>query len=144
MTFTIEQLLELGLRVAAVTQLAVAVLNLALIRIMNWQPDLDRAPLLIREVFQIHVHFISITLAIFGVLTWRFAREIATAATPLAVWLAGGIGIFWATRSAMQWLHYSPSHWRGNTGRTAIHWALFLGYAAIAAVYLVAATWRSV
>ena len=46
-------LLELGLRIAAAVQLGVAVLNLFLIRIMNWEPDLARAPLLIREVFRI-------------------------------------------------------------------------------------------
>lgn len=142
MEMKIEPLLELGLRVAAITQLAVAVLNLSLIRIMNWKPDLARAPLLIREVFQIHVHFISITLAIFGVLTWRFAHDLATAANPLGVWLALGIAIFWAARSAMQWLHYSPEHWGGNAGRTAIHWALFVGYGALAATYAVAALGR--
>ena len=131
--------LELFLRAAAITQLGVAVLNLALIRIMNWEPDLARAPLLIREVFHIHVHFISITLAIFGVLTWRFAGEIATAATPLAVWLAVGIAIFWGVRSIMQWLHYSSVHWRGIPSRTAIHWTLFLGYGALAAVYFISA-----
>ena len=131
--------LEVLLRMAAVTQLGVALLNLALIRIMDWKPDLARAPLLIREVFHIHVHFISITLAIFGVLTWRFAREIAAADTPLAVWLAIAIAIFWGIRSVMQWLHYSPEHWRGIPTRTAIHWALFLGYGALAAVYLISA-----
>ena len=131
--------LELLLRVAALTQLAVALLNLSLIRIMNWRPDLERAPLLIREVFHIHVHFISITLAIFGVLTWRFAGELASAATPLSIWLAISIGVFWGVRSVMQWLHYSTVHWRGNPARTAIHWALFLGYGAIAFVYLAAA-----
>ena len=131
--------LEVFLRAAAVTQLGVALLNLALIRIMKWGPDLARAPLLIREVFHIHVHFISITLAIFGVLTWRFARDIATGATPLAVWLAISIAIFWGVRSIMQWLHYSSVHWRGDTTRTAIHWALFLGYGALSAVYLIAA-----
>ena len=134
--------LEVLLRTAALTQLGVAFLNLALIRIMNWAPDLARAPLLIREVFQIHVHFISITLGIFGVLTWRFAGEIASAATPLAVWLAISIAIFWGVRSIMQWLHYSPAHWRGNPARTAIHWALFLGYGALSAVYLFAAGGR--
>lgn len=131
--------LEVLLRAAAITQLGVALLNLALIRIMRWKPDLARAPLLIREVFHIHVHFISITLAIFGVLTWRFADDIATAATPLAVWLAISIAGFWGVRSVMQWSHYSSVHWRGNPARTAIHWALFLGYGAIAAVYLIAA-----
>ena len=43
---------------------------------MKWKPDLDRVPLLIREVFHIHVIFISITLSIFALLTWRFADEI--------------------------------------------------------------------
>ncbi len=136
----IHEHLELLLRAAALAQVGVAVLNLALIRIMNWEPDLARAPLLIREVFHIHVHFISITLAIFGVLTWRFAGEIAAAANPIAVWLAIAIALFWGIRSAMQWLHYSTEHWRGNPARTAIHWALFVGYGALAAVYSFAAT----
>jgi len=131
--------LELLLRLAALAQLGVAILNLFLVRIMNWQRDLSSAPLLIREVFQIHVYFISITLAIFGALTWRFAGDIATAANPLSVWLAIGIGCFWSVRSVMQWSHYSSIHWRGDPLRTFIHWTLFLGYGAFAAVYFIAA-----
>jgi hypothetical protein len=135
--------LELALRTAAIAQFAVAILNLFLIRIMKWKLDLNRAPLLIREVFRIHVVFISITLSIFAVLTWRFAHEIVIATTPLAIWLAGAIGFFWLVRSAMQWTHYSASHWRGNIGRTLIHWTLFLGYGAIAVVYFAAAFCRN-
>jgi hypothetical protein len=135
-----EPLLLLGLRIAAVVQLGVAVLNLFLIRLMNWEPDLARAPLLIAEVFRIHTWFISITLAIFGVVTWRFAADFATAAHPLTVWLAAGITLFWSVRSVMQWSHYSAVHWRGNPLRTAIHWALFVGYGAIAFTYGWAAT----
>jgi hypothetical protein len=135
--------LELVLRVVAFAQFTVAILNLFLIRIMKWKPDLERAPLLFREVFRIHVVFISITLSIFGALTWRFAYEITHAASPLAIWLAVAIGLFWLIRSAMQWLHYSPSHWRGDALRTVIHWALFLGYGAMATVYLAAAFWRN-
>jgi hypothetical protein len=132
--------LELFLRCAALAQLGVAALNLFLIRIMKWERDLVSAPLLIREVFQIHIYFISITLAIFGALTWRFATEIATATQPICVWLAIGIGAFWAVRSVMQWSHYSAIHWRGDSLRTAIHWMLFLGYGAFAAVYFTAAS----
>jgi hypothetical protein len=135
--------LELALRVVALAQFAVAILNLLLIRIMKWKPDLERAPLLIREVFRIHVVFISITLSIFAALTWRFAQGNGRAASPLALWLAVAIGSFWLFRSAMQWLHYSRSHWRGDALRTVIHWALFLGYGAMATVYLAAAFWRS-
>jgi hypothetical protein len=132
--------LELWLRVAALTQLGVALLNLFLIRIMKWRTDLNATPLLIREVFQIHLYFISITLAIFGALTWRFAGEIASAAHPICAWLATGIGAFWGIRSMMQWTHYSGVHWRGDKLRTAIHWMLFLGYGGFAAVYFTAAS----
>src|SRR5256885_16305378 len=128
--------LDHALRAAALTQFAVAILNLFLIRIMKWEPDLDRAPLLIREVFRIHVVFISITLAIFAVLTWRFAHEIASAASPLAIWFAVAIGLFWLARSAMQWLHYSTSHWRGDARRTAIHLGLFFCFGAMGNLYI--------
>jgi hypothetical protein len=131
--------LELFLRLAAFAQLGVAVLNLFLVRIMKWERDLASVPLLIREVFQIHIYFISITLAIFGAPTWRFAGDLASAANPLCTWLAIGIGAFWAVRSVMQWSHYSAVHWRGDRLRTAIHWMLFLGYGAFAAVYFTAA-----
>jgi hypothetical protein len=134
---------ETALRAVALAQFAVAILNLFLIRIMKWKPDLERAPLLIREVFRIHVVFISVTLSIFGALTWRFAYEIARAASPLAIWLAVAIGLFWLVRSTMQWLHYSASHWHGSSLRTSIHWALFLGYGAMAVVYFAAAFWRT-
>jgi hypothetical protein len=110
---------------------------------MKWEPDLAQMPLLLREVFRIHCYFISITLVIFGALTWRFAADMAAATSPICVWLALGIGIFWLVRSIMQWLHYSPSHWRGQTGRTIIHFLLFFGYGALAAVYVTAAFWRS-
>ena len=132
--------LELLLRLGALAQLGVAVLNLFLVRIMKWERDLVSAPLLIREVFQIHIYFISITLAIFGALTWRFAHDFATGAQPICVWLAAGIGVFWAVRSLMQWSHYSTVHWRGDLLRTVIHWMLFLGYGALATVYLISAT----
>jgi len=130
---------ELALRAAAIAQSAVAILNLFLVRIMKWKPELDRTPLLIREVFYIHVVFISITLSIFALLTWRFVHEIASAANPLAIWLATAIGTFWIVRSVMQWLHYSASHWRGSAVRTLIHWTLFLGDGAMAVVYFAAA-----
>lgn len=136
--------IDLALRAAAIAQFAVAILNLFLIHIMKWKPDLERMPLLIREVFHVHCIFISLTLLIFAVLTWRFANDIAVAANPLCIWLAAGIGIFWATRSLMQWLYYSPSHRRGDSLRTLIHWALFLGYSALAVVYFAVAFGRNV
>ena len=139
MDWNLESLLELGLRIAALAQFAIAAINLLLVRLMDWRADVERMPLLIREVFGVHVIFITITVAIFAVLTWRFTAEIATGGTPLAIWLAGAIGIFWTTRSIMQWTHYSRCHWRGDRTRTALHWLLFLGYGALGVLYVGAA-----
>ena len=133
--------LPLLLQMAAVMQLSVAVLNLFLVRLLKWREELDRTPLLLREVFQIHVWFISITLAIFGAMTWRFASEIAAGQDPVCQWLAGGIGLFWAIRTVLQITYYSSSHWRGLVGRTAAHVALLIVYGGFAALYLWAA-WR--
>ncbi len=134
--------LDFFLRAAALAQLGVAILNLSLVRVMKWKSDLDRMPLLIREVFHIHSLFISVTLTIFAALTWRFAGDLASAANPLCVWLAAAIGIFWAVRATMQWTHYSASLWRGDAGRTVIHWMLTLAYGGLVVVYFIAAFWK--
>ncbi len=131
--------LELFLRIVAVAQLALVVLNCFLPRIMHWKADIERMSPLVRDVFVIHAWFISITLTVWGVLTWRFAPEMVHAPTELSRWLCGAIGIFWAIRCVLQWLHYSPSHWRGNPGRTVIHWMLFIGYGLWATTYFMAA-----
>src|SRR2546423_13153650 len=121
------------LHIAATLQLGVAVLNLFLVPLLKWKEDLARAPLLLREVFQVHAWFISVTLAIFGVLTWRFAAEITLHTHPIGQWLAGAIGIFWAIRTVLQVVYYSSTHWRGQISRTAIHVTLLFMYGGLAA-----------
>jgi hypothetical protein len=131
--------LELWLRIAAVTQIALAGLSLCLARILDWKPDMARMSLLVRQVFEIHGWFIALTLVIWGVLTWQFAPEMAAHPTQLARWLCAAIGAFWGLRTVMQWTHYSTSHWRGNTPRTVIHWTVFFGYGTWTVVYFAAA-----
>src|SRR6267378_7916265 len=94
------------LRTAAALQLAVAVLNLFLVPLLKWKEDLKRAPLLLREVFQVHAWFISVTLTIFGLLTWRFATDLAAHTNAIGGWSAAGIGIFWAIRAVLQITYY--------------------------------------
>lgn len=135
--------LELPLHGAAGVQLAIALINLALVRMMKWKPELDRLSSLARQVFMVHLWFISITLTIFGVLTWRFARDIAFGEQPLAAWLAAAIGMFWGIRTVLQVAYYSSSHWRGQVGRTLIHVGCVLFCGSLTATYLLAAFGRS-
>src|SRR6266550_7340654 len=109
------------LQMTAAMQFAIAVLNLFLIRLLKWQGELARMQLLVREVFHVHAWFISITLAIFGVMTLRFVNEMVGGTNPVCRWLAAGIGSFWAVRTVLQVSYYSSSHWRGKFGRTVIH-----------------------
>ncbi|HSJ00814.1 MAG: hypothetical protein ACAI34_03670 [Verrucomicrobium sp.] len=130
------------LRFVALLQLGLAGLSFFLPRIMKWQPEIAGMSLLVRDVFTIHSWFISITLIIWGVLTWQFAGEMAHAPSELARWLCGAIGLFWGIRCVLQWVHYSPAHWRGILSRTIMHWTLFVGYAAWTTVYFMAAFGR--
>src|SRR5262249_29400755 len=128
--------LKILLLTVAVMQLAVAVLNLFLVALLKWKEELARMPLLLREVFRVHAWFISITLAIFGVMTCRFVDDFATVRNPINQWLAVGIGLFWLIRTVLQLTYYSSSHWRGQLGRTMIHVALLITYGGFASVYL--------
>ena len=128
--------LQMLLQFAAMLQLAIAVLNLFLVPLLKWREDLERMPLLLREVFQVHAWFISITLTIFAAMTWRFAFEMAGGADRVCQWLTAGIGIFWAIRAVLQATYYSSSHWRGQLGRTLAHIGLLIVYGVFATVYL--------
>jgi hypothetical protein len=123
-------------------QLAIAMLNLFLIPLLKWKEELSRVPMLLREVFQVHLWFISITLTIFGVITCRFANELAMGNNPLGHWLAAAIGFFWMIRTILQVTYYSSSHWRGQFGRTVVHVACLLIYGGFASVYLSTALGR--
>ena len=128
-----------ALYIAAAAQLAVAVLNLFLVRIMKWEESVARMPQLVREVFHVHAWFITITLVIFGVVTIRFAGELAAGPNDLGRWLAAGIGIFWLIRWLMQFFYYDSGHWRGKRAETIVHIALIFLYGSLAGVYLLAA-----
>ncbi|MGI8602219.1 MAG: hypothetical protein ACR2OZ_04380 [Verrucomicrobiales bacterium] len=131
--------LELALRAAAVGQLMIAVLGLALPRLLDWRTATAAMPLLVREVFQIHTWFIALTCAIFAALTWHFATALAAGGDELGRALCAAISIFWGFRSILQWTHYSSSHWRGKTGPTIVHWLLFFVYGSWGFIYAMAA-----
>ena len=132
---------EFLLRSAAVLQIVLAVVNFGLIRLLGWKKDIEKLPLLAREVFQVHLWFIGITCGIFGVLTWRFAPELAEGSSELGRWLADAIAIFWGVRAILQLTYYSSSHWRGHTLKTLAHVGFFIQYGGLALLYAQAG-WR--
>ena len=105
--------LSLALQAAAVLQFVIALVNLGLESILGWRAEMAQMPLLLREVHRVHSWFISVTVALFGLLTWRFAAELAAGGNPIGRWLVGGITIFWGLRTVLQVTYYSATHWRG-------------------------------
>src|SRR5205823_13955753 len=87
------------LRAAAAVQVAVAVLNLGLVRFLKWKDSLQQLPLLLRQVFMVHLWFNSLTVAIFGLMTWRFDAMLADGSDPACLWLSGALGLLWRCRS---------------------------------------------
>ena len=133
-----NDLLEIGLVLAAIGQFSIAMINLWLVPIMHWQEDVARIPLLIRQVFHVHGWFITLTLVIFAALTFRFARELAAGTLPVYRWIAVLIALFWGIRVVLQLTYYSSSHWRGIRSRTVVHCILLMVYGLFTVVYLIA------
>src|SRR4051812_40318267 len=116
-----NRMLVLSLQAAAIGQACVALLNLNLVRIMKWRPEVAGFSLLVRQVFHIHTFFVSLTLLIFSAFTWRFAHVLAGGQDSACRWMAGSMGVFWAIRAVLQVAYYSSSHWRGIPSRVAVH-----------------------
>ncbi len=135
----IEDFLPVLLRVCAVLQIAVAFLNFMLVRLMNWRPQLERMEPLVREVFMVHLLFISAILLIFGVLTWQFAFDMADGTNDVATWLCAAIAIFWGVRVVLQVTYYSSRHWRGKVPQTIAHVVLLVMYGGMTVIYGAAA-----
>lgn len=131
-----SRILEIALWWTATGQALVALLNLNLVSILGWKAEVSRMSTLVREVFQIHTWFISLTLFIFAIMTWRFGPVMISGEEATARWLAMAIGAFWGLRAVLQVTHYSAAHWRGDSARTIIHYTLLFVYAAWAAIYL--------
>jgi hypothetical protein len=134
---TLADFLPILLALAALGQGMIAVLNLFLARLLHWEEALTQMPLLLREVFHVHKWFISATLAIFAVLTWRFAPELVS--SELGRWLAGSIAAFWGFRTVLQVAYYSSTHWRGQPARFTAHLVLLAVYGGFTLVYGLAA-----
>ena len=137
--------LTMLLQVSAITQAALAIVNLFLVRMMGWKACLNQLPLLARQVFVVHGWFISATLVIFASTTWLFANEMAGRANASMTWFSSCIASFWTIRFILQWTYYSRSHWIGRPWHTVVHFGCSFFYGGWSLVYWVAAFegWRA-
>jgi hypothetical protein len=125
---------SLHLRAAGGLLILIGLAHLPYYWILGWKDELPRLTPLTRQIFLVHVFFLSLWLVFLGaaslVFPWAFLEPNAMVRLVLA-----GTALTWGVRFAFQLAIYDPAHWRGNTGRTLAHFG-FLGiWAYLAAVY---------
>jgi hypothetical protein len=130
--------LEILLRIAGASQIALAFAHLSFGRRFDWQNELARLSLLNRQIFHVHCFFICLVLVLMGLLG-LCAPAALLERSRLGLLVAAGLTVFWGARLWMQWFVYDASLWRGKRFETAAHaafsvmWMFYFGvYGAVA------------
>ena len=114
------QAAELHLRIVGALLLGIAALGVAVHRHFGWGAEIQRLTLLTRQVFLIHSAFVTVVIAMLGVLLAGYAPALV-APGPLPRAILVGLLVMWAARLLAQWFFYDPSLWRGDRFRTFMH-----------------------
>ena len=126
--------LEIVLRVAGVSLLALSLLHFEFPRRFRWREELAAISLLNREIFYVHTFFVCLTVAGMGVIC-ALAPGVLLERTRLGAWVTAGGTLFWAARLYIQFFIYSASHWRGRRFERGVHIAFSLLWTFYTAVF---------
>lgn len=121
----------LFVRLAAITQVAIAIANLFLPRLLRYDENLRLVSPIIRQIFIVHSVYIVGVLLIFAGVSFGFPSEL-TSGRGLGQFLAGTMAIFWLCRAPLQLFYYDRVIRRSHRSGDA---------AFIAATFFLAATY---
>ena len=108
-----QQLLIEAIWTAGAVQLAIIAANLPLPGILEVRERFAGVPRFLCQIFYVHWICIGITLAMFAVLCFSFARELAGAST-MGRFLSAFMGSFWLLRICLQVFYYDREIRRRN------------------------------
>ena len=131
--------LDLHLKLCGAVLLALAALHAVMGRHLLWKQDLASLSLVNRQIFYVHTFFLALVLALLGALS-LFGTNALLEPTKLALYLLGGVTLFWTLRLVFQFLVYSPQLWRGKRLETFVHVGFALLWSYLTLVY--AWAWR--
>jgi hypothetical protein len=94
---------------AGLGQLALALVSLALPRILRWGDDTAKLRPLTRQVFWTYAAYVWVTNVCFGVIS-IFAPEWLLERTELARVVAGYVTAYWAARVLVQFFYFDRSN----------------------------------
>lgn len=95
------------LQIAGGVQLAVAVANLYVARVLRLDDEFARLSPLVRDIAKTHHAYIIGILLAAAALCLVFPGELSEGG-PLGAFLSGGLGLFWGARLQLQLFRYDP------------------------------------
>jgi transposase len=127
--------LMVALWIAGAIQLAIALANFVLPKILNYEENLARVAPIIRQIFLVHSAYIVGIVLLFAAITFGFAADLASG-HGLGRFLAAAIAVFWFCRVPLQIFYYDPALRRANRAGDA---AMTLALLFLAVTYAAAA-----
>jgi hypothetical protein len=134
MTASINPLFEAALRAAGIGQFLVLIASALVPRHFAWREAFQPLHPFLRRLFWTYGAFIVLTIAAFGVLTLRFAQEMA-AGEPVARGLAAFIALFWGARLFVQFFIFDLREWLTSSLMRLGNHALTLAFIFFTLVY---------
>ena len=105
--------LVLWLWVAGTIQMAIVLANAVLPAKLNVHEGMAGVPLFLRQVFVVHWVYIVLTVSLFSLVCFFFARDLA-GGSRLGRFLCIAMGVFWGLRLPLQLFYYDAELRRRN------------------------------
>ena len=130
--------LVLWLWVAGTIQMAIVLANAVLPAKLNVHEGMAGVPLFLRQVFVVHWVYIVLTVSLFSLVCFFFARDLA-GGSRLGRFMCVAMGVFWGLRLPLQLFYYDAELRRRNR---VLDLAYVLSLVALIAIFGTAALAR--
>lgn len=137
----LESVLSVALWMAGFGHFCVLIASFQVPSRLGWKGDLAKLTPFNRKLMWVHGGFAVLTIIAFGVLTLALHDEMLRG-EKTALYLAAFIGIYWATRVAVDFTYYEHQDWPRGPGFIVGHALLTLLFVFLAATYVALWVWK--
>jgi hypothetical protein len=136
-----QSLFSVALWLAGIGHFCVLIASFQVPSRLGWKEDLAKLTPFNRKLMWVHGGFTVLTIAAFGLLTFTLHNEMLRG-DRAAIFLAAFIGIYWATRIAVDFTYYEHKDWPRGRMFVVGHALLTLLFVFLATSYLGLFVWK--
>lgn len=107
------------MKIIGILLIILAIIHIAFPKYFKWKEELKPLSMINRQLMYVHSFFIAFVILLIGILCLTSSTDLV--GTALGKRICFGLGIFWATRSIIQFFGYSSKLWKGKTFETSVH-----------------------